>query len=222
AGVDFLKKGRRVLFSGQHAALMAVRPDAEIYKMLEGLLCKGDSLISDAYPGLPKGNGMEQGKKREEFLERRAPTTPLLHLAVNALSGRPPIYLPLETCGGGSNQPKAGALPFVWCPAPPDSARRLHRNLDTGDGNRSSSGRGLKTGDGNRPSPGSGFKNGDGKRPSPGRGFKSGDSNRPSPGSGFETGDGNRPSPGRGFENGDYYVPSPCRGLDKFVPCRGG
>ena len=29
-----------MLFSGQHAALMAVRPDADIYKMLEQVLCK--------------------------------------------------------------------------------------------------------------------------------------------------------------------------------------
>ncbi|CAN0153409.1 unnamed protein product [Scytosiphon promiscuus] len=144
-GLSSLSEAYRDLFIGQHAALLAVRPDAELYARISGLLCEGDAAFSEAYPGIPDKD-FNQRLARDRLLERRAATIPLLHLAVASTASRNyTAQVPLEVCGGlgeavDANQGEEGrewrwtgaASPIVWCPSQnfrqqPDQTRRRRR-----------------------------------------------------------------------------------------------
>eukprot|EP00903_Cladosiphon_okamuranus_P006646 g6489.t1 len=136
-GLRSLPGDRRGNFSGQHPAVMAVRPDADLYERISQLLCKGDTVFSETFLGMP-AKDYQQRLVRDQVWERRAPTVPLLHLAVGMTSGSDGVTakLPLEVCGGGDEfdsedagggEGEAGVswrwtgatVPIVWCPASP-------------------------------------------------------------------------------------------------------
>ncbi|CAB1097062.1 unnamed protein product [Ectocarpus sp. CCAP 1310/34] len=140
-GVNSLSQAHRDLFFGQHAALMTVRPNAELYDEISHLLCKGDGLFDEAFPGR-SGERYGDRLKRDNALSVKAPTTPLLHLAVAMASPRETTaQVPLVICGGGI-EAAAGemewkwtgaALPVVWCPSSAPFRQRRRRRLGQQD-----------------------------------------------------------------------------------------